>query len=69
MLKDAVVAAVRMDAAPPDRFAAGMRAYLEALAERPAFARMFVIEVIAAGPAALARRTAAHEGLVSRVIN
>lgn len=37
------------------------RAYLETLAAEPAFARTFLIEVAAAGPAALARREAVHD--------
>jgi AcrR family transcriptional regulator len=37
------------------------RAYLETLASEPAFARTFLIEVAAAGPAALARREAVHD--------
>jgi AcrR family transcriptional regulator len=37
------------------------RAYLETLASEPAFARTFMIEVAAAGPAALARREAVHD--------
>lgn len=37
------------------------RAYLETLASEPAFARTFLIEVGAAGPAALARREAVHD--------
>jgi AcrR family transcriptional regulator len=51
-------------AAGPDLRAgatAGTRAYLEALAANPAFARTFLIEVLAAGPDALARRAAVHE--------
>jgi AcrR family transcriptional regulator len=51
-------------AAGPDLRAgatAGTRAYLEALAANPAFARTFLIEVLAAGPEALARRAAVHE--------
>ena len=50
-------------AAGPDLAAgaeAGTRAYLETLAASPAFARTFLIEVLAAGPAALARRAAVH---------
>jgi AcrR family transcriptional regulator len=38
------------------RFAAVLGAYLDALAEHPAFARLFLVEVHAAGPAALRRR-------------
>jgi AcrR family transcriptional regulator len=37
------------------------RAYLETLASEPAFARTFLIEVAAAGPAALERREAVHD--------
>jgi AcrR family transcriptional regulator len=37
------------------------RAYLETLASEPAFARTFMIEVDAAGPAARERRAAVHE--------
>ena len=37
------------------------RAYLETLASEPAFARTFMIEVAAAGPAARERRDAVHE--------
>jgi AcrR family transcriptional regulator len=40
---------------------ASIRSYLGFLAERPALARTFVLEVLAAGPAALARRAAAYE--------
>ena len=40
---------------------ARMRAYLETLAARPAFARTFLIEVFAAGPRALERRRRVHE--------
>lgn len=38
-----------------------VRAYLEALASEPVFARTFMIEVAAAGPAAAERRDAVHE--------
>jgi AcrR family transcriptional regulator len=39
----------------------GTRAYLELLAGNPGFARTFLIEVLAAGPEALQRRTVIHE--------
>lgn len=45
---------------PLDRFDAALRSYLEALAAEPAFARLFLIEVYAAGPAALERRAASQ---------
>ena len=50
-------------AAAPDWLgaaAAGSRRYLETLADNPALARTFLVEVLAAGPVALERRTAVH---------
>ena len=41
------------------------RAYLEALASEPAFARTFLIEVVGAGPAAVERREAVHDRFAS----
>jgi AcrR family transcriptional regulator len=41
--------------------AAGTRCYLETLAANPAFARTFLVEVLAAGPDALERRNQVHE--------
>jgi AcrR family transcriptional regulator len=43
---------------PLERFDHGLRTYLDALAANPEQARMFLIEVYAAGPAALERRAA-----------
>jgi AcrR family transcriptional regulator len=43
------------------------RAYLETLAAEPAFARTFLIEVAAAGPAALERREAVHDRFAALV--
>jgi AcrR family transcriptional regulator len=40
---------------------AGTEAYLRLLAANPAFARTFLIEVLAAGPEALERRAAVHD--------
>ena len=42
----------------PDRVTAGYRAFLELLAASPEFAHMCIVEVLAAGPTAVARRTA-----------
>jgi AcrR family transcriptional regulator len=42
-------------------------AYLQLLADNPAFARTFLIEVLAAGPSALARRDAVHERFAQRL--
>ncbi|MBI5106708.1 MAG: TetR/AcrR family transcriptional regulator [Solirubrobacterales bacterium] len=44
--------------APIDRFSRALRAYLDALAAEPELARVFLIEVYAAGPAAIERRAA-----------
>lgn len=44
------------DRSAVDRFACLLAAYLEALAADPAAARVFLVEVYAAGPAAMARR-------------
>jgi len=52
---------------PLERFDRGLRAYLDALAADPAFARVMLIEVYAAGPAALERRAALQSGFVDAV--
>jgi AcrR family transcriptional regulator len=46
------------------RLRAGVRAYLEALAAEPAFARTFLVEVRVAGPRAQARRADVHARFV-----
>jgi AcrR family transcriptional regulator len=46
------------------RVRAGVRAYLEALAAEPAFARTFLVEVRVAGPRAQARRADVHARFV-----
>jgi AcrR family transcriptional regulator len=43
---------------PLERFDRGLRTYFDTLAEHPELARMFLIEVYAAGPRALERRGA-----------
>jgi AcrR family transcriptional regulator len=45
---------------PLERLRFAIRAYLHALADRPAFARAFLIEVVAAGPPVEARRADVH---------
>src|SRR5437588_4096594 len=47
-----------------ERTRRGIRAYLEVMAAEPAFARTFLIEVLAAGPRALARRAEVHARFV-----
>jgi AcrR family transcriptional regulator len=51
---------------PLERFDHALEAYLDLLAEQPAFARVFLVEVYAAGPDALARRTALQDRIVDR---
>jgi AcrR family transcriptional regulator len=46
---------------------AGTEVYLQLLADNPAFARTFLIEVLGAGPAALARRDAVHRRFAERI--
>jgi AcrR family transcriptional regulator len=61
---DRVLTAIRAgrDSAdnPLERLRFAIRAYLNALADRPAFARAFLIEVVAAGPQVEARRADVH---------
>jgi len=57
-------------AAAPDWLeatAAGTRTYLQALAANPDFARTFLVEVLAAGPAALERRAEVHQRFADRL--
>jgi AcrR family transcriptional regulator len=44
-----------------DKISAGFRAFLELLAASPAFAKMCIVEVLAAGPEAIARRAKTME--------
>jgi AcrR family transcriptional regulator len=61
-VSDAVLAAIEGAASEHeawrDRLLAGVRAYLEGLASQPELARVFTVEILSAGPAALARRRA-----------
>lgn len=50
-----------------ERFDLALAAYLDALAGEPAFARLFLLEVYAAGPEALARRAQAQHRFVELV--
>jgi AcrR family transcriptional regulator len=59
-LLEAIAAAVPDGPTRLDLLRARVRAYLETLAGRPAFARTFLIEVFAAGPRALERRERVH---------
>lgn len=53
---------------PIDRFAAGLRTYLATLVAQPAFARMFLVEVYAAGSEAIARRASFQQRVVDTMV-
>lgn len=56
---------LEVEGAPLERFEAAFTRYLDALADQPAFARVFLVEVYAAGAVAIDRRMA----LQSRIID
>jgi len=56
LLLAAIAAAVDEEAPWEDRLLAGIDAYLEGVAGEPAVSRVFLVEVLGAGPRALARR-------------
>ena len=58
LLISSVRAAYEQEDSFPDRVIAGFRAFLGLLAASPDFARMCIVEVMAAGPEAVAKRTA-----------
>jgi AcrR family transcriptional regulator len=55
-----VVASTKQITGSMARLQAGVRAYLGALASQPALARMLLVDVLAAGPAAAASRDSLH---------
>lgn len=65
-----VVSGARVsDGEPIEQFSRTLRVYLDTLAAEPAFARLFLVEVYAAGPDALARRAAVQRVFVDQVID
>lgn len=56
------------DGTPLERFDRLFTGYLEALAAQPAFARLFLVEVVAAGPAAVERRMAVQRRIVEVLV-
>jgi AcrR family transcriptional regulator len=58
----------RVRAAAEDGTEEALRAYLSALETEPAFARVFLLEATAAGPAVLDARDAAHDALASVLV-
>jgi len=63
-LLEAVVAAPQLGGAAHQRCAQLVAAYLDAVTEQPALARMFLVEVYAAGPAAVRRRAESQQRFV-----
>jgi AcrR family transcriptional regulator len=55
-------------ATPAARFEQVLTIYLTTLAEHPAYARLFLVEVHAAGPEAMARRAAVQDLLVDALV-
>ena len=53
-----------LEGTPLERFERALSAYLDLLADQPALARLFLVEVYAAGPEAMARRTALQARIV-----
>ena len=62
-IEDAVAAASDWMQAVVD----GIDAYLRGLADNPAFARTFLIEILAAGPEAIERRAAVHARFAEQI--
>ena len=58
--------AATLDGGPRARVAVGLRAFLDVLAEEPAFSRAIILEVHAAGEQALLRRRATLEAFAQR---
>ena len=56
-------------AGPLERFDRALGAYLDGLADEPAFARTFLVEVYAAGPEAIARRARLQARVVDLLVD
>lgn len=67
VLLERLVTAVAPGEQGVDAFEQALTAYLESLASEPAWARLFIVEVHAAGPGALARRFAFQDRVVDAV--
>jgi AcrR family transcriptional regulator len=60
---------LRLDGTPLQRFEAALLRYLDALAAQPAFARVFLVEVYAAGADAIDRRIALQGRIVDSLVD
>lgn len=61
LILDAVARAARPGRPWDERMMAGLRAYLDGMVQEPALTRVFLVEILGAGPRALARRRRVHE--------
>jgi AcrR family transcriptional regulator len=61
--------ALGVPGAPIDRLARGIEAYLASLADEPGYARLFLVEVHAAGPEAMARRAVVQQQIVASLVD
>ncbi len=66
-LVERVVAAVEAADTFADQCSAGLRAFLEFAASEPAFARMCIVEVLAAGPEAIKRRNGTMQAFATLI--
>lgn len=61
LIRTEIADAARQDLPWEQRLLAGVDAYLAGMVREPAMTRVFVIEILGAGPAAIARRRDVHE--------
>ncbi|MGH3244113.1 MAG: TetR/AcrR family transcriptional regulator [Spirillospora sp.] len=64
-LENAAAEAAEDGNGPAERFERAFTAYLEALASEPGYARLFLVEVYAAGPEAIRRRSEVQQELAA----
>jgi AcrR family transcriptional regulator len=66
-LLSAVQGAIEAERSFTDRMRAGLSAFLDFLAREPGFARMCIVEALAAGPEAIARRNGAMAAFATMI--
>jgi AcrR family transcriptional regulator len=68
-LQEAIADVVSTGGADPlDQFDSAMAAYLQTMSEQRAYARVFLVDVYAAGPAALSRRFRVFQSFVDTIV-
>lgn len=63
-----LAASLEGNGTPMDRFERALTAYLDTMAAEPAYARLFLVEVYAAGPDAMERRAALQQRIVDALV-